>query len=185
MGNSHSVFAPYGIYPAAGEDEWIAISAETGQQWQAIVEILSLEPVIAFESNQARKKHEQHLDEIISGKTVNFDRLPLSAQLQAAGVPAAAVLRPDEIAQDSDLRQRGHLMKIKHPETGAYWQSVLPARFSRTEVDSPLHAPTQGQHSWEVFSELLGMDKITYEKLCDREITGIGPCEKSSVVNQA
>ncbi|MEO2174660.1 MAG: CoA transferase [bacterium] len=185
MGNSHSGFAPCGIYPTAGEDNWIAISGETDAQWQAIVELLKLEPTENFDTNRQRQRFEEQLDEVMGRKTANLDRLQLSRQLQDAGVPAAAVLRPDEIAGDSDLRDRGHMMNIRHPETGAYWQSVLPAKFSRSNIDSPLPAPTQGQHSWEVFNELLAMEPQTYEQLCDREITGVGPCDKSSVANQA
>ena len=185
LGNSHSSFAPCGIYPTSGEDNWIAISAETDRQWQAIEEILCLTQAEEFRTNAGRQSGEDQLDAMIGQTTINFDRLDLARLLREAGVPAAAVLRPDEIAEDNHLRDRGHMKNIDHPETGPYWQSVLPVKFSRSKVDPPLPAPTQGQHSWEVFNEFLGMKRQTYEQLCDREITGVGPCDKSSVTNQA
>ena len=35
-GTAHATKAPYGNYPAAGEDQWIAIAIETDVQWQAL-----------------------------------------------------------------------------------------------------------------------------------------------------
>ncbi|MBT5809472.1 MAG: CoA transferase, partial [Rhodospirillaceae bacterium] len=38
-GNRHMTFAPHGVYPASGEDRWIAIAVETGAQWDALCKL--------------------------------------------------------------------------------------------------------------------------------------------------
>ena len=183
QGNTHPRHAPHGIFPAAGEDEWIAISAENDQQWQAVAAVLGLD-ALAWATASERKAGEAELSRQIAAATVGRGKFDLEFALRGQKVPAAAVLRPDEIVEDDDLKDTGHLRRIEHPETGPVWQSTLPAHFSRSAV-SIRHAPLQGQHSQEVFSELLGMDAATYDALCEQEITGTGPSSESSLANQA
>ncbi len=182
-GNAHPRHAPHGIYPAAGHDEWIAISAETDAQWQAVVTVLGIDATDCATA-WARKTNEAALNQKIAIATAGRGKVDLEYALRREKVPAAAVLRPDEIVVDDDLRDRGHLRRIEHPETGAVWQSTLPARLSGATL-AIRPAPLQGQHSLEVFYELLGMQAATYEALCDKEITGAGPSSRSSVANQA
>ena len=35
-GNSHPDHAPYGVYPAFGDDEWVAVCVTSDEQWQAL-----------------------------------------------------------------------------------------------------------------------------------------------------
>jgi crotonobetainyl-CoA:carnitine CoA-transferase CaiB-like acyl-CoA transferase len=89
------------------------------------------------------------------------------------------------VAEDPVLRRRGHMVLIDHAEAGPMWQSALPAILSRTPGPAPRAAPLQGQHSHEVFRELLGMSDAEYAALVDAEITGTGPTRDASVDRQA
>src|SRR5204862_7994639 len=42
MANRHPQRAPQGVYPAAGDERWIAISVETDEQFAALARVLSL-----------------------------------------------------------------------------------------------------------------------------------------------
>ena len=174
MGNRHPLFAPHGIYPCAGVDQWIAISAETDAQFTAIAATLGLDTA-GLTDNATRKSAEDHLDELIAAKTATHDKRDLADALTAGGVPAAPVLDAAEVVADQNLRARGHLVHVDHPETGPMWQSGSPVQFSRTPVAAPRPAPLQGQHSAEVFGKFLGMDERRYEELVRRGITGKGP----------
>ncbi len=35
-GNDHPRMAPHGVYPAAGEDRWLAIAVRTDAEWRAL-----------------------------------------------------------------------------------------------------------------------------------------------------
>jgi crotonobetainyl-CoA:carnitine CoA-transferase CaiB-like acyl-CoA transferase len=77
------------------------------------------------------------------------------------------------------------MVRITHPEAGEMWQSGLAAHFSRTPAPDVRAAPLQGEHSFAVFEQLLGMDRATYERLVSLEVTGKGPATGSTVENQA
>ncbi len=182
-GNRHDTYAPHNIFRARGDDEWIAIAAETDEQWQHIAGELGIEDS-EFETAAMRKRHESRLNDVIDARTRAYPKRELEGLLGGLGVPAAAVLKPSEIVSDPALRKTGHMQLLRHPETGSAWYSVLPVRFSESVLDASA-APLQGEHSYEVFQELLGMDEDAYASLCEKEITGMGPSSKSSIANQA
>jgi crotonobetainyl-CoA:carnitine CoA-transferase CaiB-like acyl-CoA transferase len=185
LGNSHHNFAPHNIYPASGEDEWIAIAVETDKQWRALCETLEITSPERWPDATSRKVNEDEIDDLVAEAVAGHEKVKLAEALCNVGIPSSPVFAPNEIAAEEPLRRRGHMVQIEHPEAGPAWQSTLPAKFSETTVGTPRHAPLQGQHSLEVFQEFLGMDKTLYDDLSQRGITGIGPTGKSTVANQA
>ena len=179
-GNRHPLHAPHGIYPVAGEDAWIAISAETDAQWRACRRVLGIldDP---WPDQSSRKAHEAAVDAVVTAAVAHRSRDELERALCAAGVPAAAVRRADEIVDDAALRERGHMVEVVHPETGPLWQSGLPALLSRTPGGVTGPAPCLGEHSFEVFERFLGVARDEYDALVARGITGEGEYRKSGV----
>ena len=184
QGNAHPLHAPVGIFAARGEDQWVAIAVESEAQWRALCDTLGLADCADCGLGE-RRGREAELEVRISAVTSDHDKHELAAGLAALGVPAAPVLDAAEIAQDSALRARGHMVEVMHPEAGTLWQSGLPARLSRTPGGVHDAAPLQGQHSFSVFERLLGMSQETYDALVAQEISGTGPTSATSVASQA
>ena len=190
MGNRHPTHAPHGVFAAApvpgdpAPDQWIAFAAQSDRQWHEIADLLGLvSPTYATQAE--RKAREFELEALINERTASWDKHELAHALCLRGVPAAAVVGPHEIVGDADLRARGAMVEVVHPEAGAAWQPGLPAFLGRTPGGVSRAAPLQGEHNLDVFREFLNMDDATYEGLCEQEITGVGPSSTSSVVNQA
>ncbi|PON18347.1 hypothetical protein C2W62_08430 [Candidatus Entotheonella serta] len=182
MGNRHATLAPHGIYPCQGEDQgedqWVAIAVEDDRQWQALCGLANEVAPLRderFDTQAGRKQHETTLDPLISTWTRTQDKHEISIRLCAVGIPAAPVLNAFEVAADAALTERGHLVRVDHPETGSWVQSGVPARFSRTRPGVWHPAPRLGQHSGEVLSRLLGMTPDAYEALYKAGITGTEP----------
>ena len=178
MGNRHATQAPHGVYPCAGEDQWVALAVETDSQWHAFCRLAG--DVAAFRETRfselsSRKHHEAELDRLISAWTRPQDKRDLAARLCAIGIPAAPVLDAFEVAADEALLERGHLVHVTHPEAGTWVQSGVPARFSRTPPGVRQPAPMLGQHSAEVLQRLLGVPPEAYHALAAAGITGTAP----------
>ncbi|MDA0656838.1 MAG: CoA transferase, partial [Proteobacteria bacterium] len=176
LGNRHAVFAPHGIYPAAGEDRWIAIAVETDEQWQALCQIAGRPDWEArFCDTASRKKDEESLDSEIASWTQGQDRGALSHRLSEAGVISAPVLDGFEVAAEAVFRARGAVVEINHPEAGRWPQSAIPCHLSETPARVRSAAPLKGEHSEAVFAELLGMSSEEYARLEAAGITGVAP----------
>ena len=179
MGNRHFLYAPHGMFRAkseVGEDQWIAISAETDAQWDACSEVLGIDGG-PWPSNAERKANEVSVDAAVAAAVADWDKAELELALCRAGVPAAAVRDASEVVDDPVLRERGHIVRVDHPETGPMWQSGLPVILSRTPGGVTRHAPLQGQHSFEVFDRFLGLGRHEYDALVQRGISGKGKVE--------
>jgi crotonobetainyl-CoA:carnitine CoA-transferase CaiB-like acyl-CoA transferase len=178
-GNRHPQFAPHGIFPSAGHDRWIALAAESAEQWQALDSVAgrgwAADP--RFADNDARKTNEDALEAEITAWTRTEDRDALADRLIGAGVIAAPVLEPHEVVQDPGMRERGTLVEIDHPEAGRWIQAANPVRYSRTPAEEAWHAPLQGEHAREVLRDLAGVDDERYDQLVAANITGQGAPE--------
>lgn len=173
LGNGHPLHTPHGIYKTRGEDQWIALAAETEAQWQACCGVLGLDAA-QWPDNATRKAHETAVDAAIGASVRGRDKHELEEALCGAGVPAAAVLDAAEVVNDEGLRQRGSLAQVDHAETGPMWQACAPVDFSRAPRGDIRPAPLHGEHSFEVFEEFLGMTRAEYEALEARGVTGRG-----------
>jgi crotonobetainyl-CoA:carnitine CoA-transferase CaiB-like acyl-CoA transferase len=177
MGNKHPNFAPHGIYPCQGDDRWIAIACETEEQWKALAKFAALGwgRDYQFAVEASRKANEPALDAAIAHWTLAHSRDALAEQLAARGVIAAPVVDADELAADPNLRQRGVITDVTHPETGSWPHSANPFTFSDVENPPVRPAPLHGEHTEEVLAELLGTTHEEYERLVADGVSGMGP----------
>ena len=120
-----------------------------------------------------RRKAEKEIDALIEQSTIQWSKETLSSALSVQGVCSAPVLNSVDVKSDTVLRKR-HMVQTNHPETGPMWQSGVPMILSRTPGHVSRPAPLQGEHSYEIFSEYIGMTKEQFEDLERRGITGKG-----------
>jgi benzylsuccinate CoA-transferase BbsF subunit len=144
-GNADPRFVLHGVFPAAGDDRWIAIAARTPAEWSAAAGVLGCEAGAPSEDAAARA-------------TARHDAHALAARLQASGVPAHAVQSSADLAADPQLALRGHFVPVRHPSEGESWVEASRIRLSRTPARVPRTAPSLGGDNERVLRELLGYD---------------------------
>jgi len=152
--------APHGIYPLAGDDNWIAVACRHEDDWRALVGVVNeawcSDP--SFADLESRLDAQDALDERLSTWTAQRSKVDVQNALQAAGVPVAAVLMPEErIDLDPSTADFGLWPTVQHTEIGAVRVDGLPAHFSATEWRIDRGAPCIGEHNEEVLTNLLGL----------------------------
>ena len=65
VGNRHPRFAPHGVYPCQGEEAWVAITATTDVQFEALRDVMGLAVDSRFVEMANRKANEDALDALI------------------------------------------------------------------------------------------------------------------------
>jgi benzylsuccinate CoA-transferase BbsF subunit len=152
--------APYGAYPCAGEDRWIALGVHDDGQWARLVEALGRPDwatQAAFSSAEGRRAHRADLDALLAKQTAGFDTSALAQTLQAAGIPAARVSTAADVIEDPQLAHRGHWLTLDHPEMGPSLYNAQPFRMKHAPPGGRRPAPLLGQHTHEVCRDLLGL----------------------------
>jgi len=148
-GNDDGDFIVHGVFPALGEDQWIAIAVENDVQAQALKRELGI-------ANLDR--------EAISTATSAHDKFSLFDRLAAAGVPAGPVLDGKNVLENPELAAAGHFVKLDHPVMGASNMPAPPYVLHGTPGKVE-RAPCLGEHNREVFIDMLGLDANHIETL--------------------
>jgi crotonobetainyl-CoA:carnitine CoA-transferase CaiB-like acyl-CoA transferase len=161
--SNHSAWpamAPHGIYPARGDDCWVAIACRDARDWEALGRVVD-EPwtrEARFASLEGRLREQAALDACVAGWTRGRSKFETQRALQAAGVPAAAVQTPRErIDEDPNTRAWGLWPTVQHAAMGDIRVDGLPVHLSRTDWSLERGAPCLGQHNAEVYGGLLGL----------------------------
>jgi crotonobetainyl-CoA:carnitine CoA-transferase CaiB-like acyl-CoA transferase len=134
------------VYPCAGDDEWVVVTLrddEDRRRLEAVTGGLELEAWTELRSPREAME-----------------------VLQAAGIPAGAMLRVAELPDDPHLAAREFFATLEHPllpesltcERG-------PARFERIPDPELRAAPLYGEHTREVCREWLAMEDPEIDEL--------------------
>jgi crotonobetainyl-CoA:carnitine CoA-transferase CaiB-like acyl-CoA transferase len=166
--------APQGAYPCAAEDTWVAIEVESDDQWARLCDVLGtdgLDAATSLASRTARRAREDELDRWLRVATRAWDAGDLAERLAASGVPAAAVIRPPEIAANPQIRHREMFEVEDHPLTGRHRLPGLPFRMDGVAAWVRAPSPLLGEHNDEVLGEL-GVEADARADLRARGIIG-------------
>jgi crotonobetainyl-CoA:carnitine CoA-transferase CaiB-like acyl-CoA transferase len=158
-------WSPHGAYRCRGDDNWIAISVQSDDQWRALVaEMGSPEWALdrRFADVAGRKANEDGLDEYLNSFTTGEDRYDLMNRLQARGIPAGVVQKaPDRFDRDPQLKARGYYVDLPHSEIGTWPIEGFPASLSRSPADvgglTGRAAPKLGEDNDYVYREIFGL----------------------------
>lgn len=162
IGNGHRVHFPHGIYPSAGDDEWISIAVRDEREWAALAAIVDAPAEIARLNDAAsRREVAGDIAQLISAWTRTVPADEGTAKLQAAGVPAAPAYGVEELMIDAHARAREVVVELDHHLIG-----FVPVYGSPLHAQPPIaaitrRAPDLGEHTLEILRELdLDADEI-------------------------
>jgi crotonobetainyl-CoA:carnitine CoA-transferase CaiB-like acyl-CoA transferase len=177
--NRGPVAAPQGVYPAAGDEEWLALAVATDGQWQALCAELgdpvwARDPALATEAGR-RAAHDT-IDEQLAAWCASRDARATAERLASIGIPAGNVVDARDIASNPQLNHRGFFEVEDHPVTGRHPLPILPFRFrARTGGWMRSPAPTLGQHNDEVLGGIVGLTADELRALRDDAVIGDRP----------
>ncbi len=151
------------VVGCAGADRWLVVEAVDSADWErlcAVLEVRASSEPLPAEVDAVRMA----LGEWAATRT------PYQAahMLQRAGVPAAPVQDASDLARDPQLRARGFIVEIDHPDLGrieypgAIERTVQPTGGVKGSV------PRLGEHTREVLAEWAGIEGPEVEALADR-----------------
>lgn len=171
--------APQGVYPAAGDEEWLALAVATDDQWQALrVELGDPDWArdAALATEVGRRVAHDLLDERLTEWCATRDARATAERLASTGIPAAPVVDARDIAHNPQLQHRGFFEVEDHPVTGPNPLPMLPFQFrDRAAGWMRRPSPTLGQHNDEVLGGILGLTDAERRALRDDGVIGDRP----------
>jgi len=165
--------APHGAYPCKGPDRWCVLSVSTEEEWQALCREMG-EPSWTkeerFATHQARKRHEDELDDIIATWSDQFTAQELVGRLQTAGVKAGVINSMNDLYDDPQLVHRNQWVELEHPEIGKMHYQRPPFILTQTSPGPSRRDPLLGEHNAYFYRELLEMPEGEYNALVEEGV---------------
>ena len=144
-GNADPNVAHQDVYPAAGEDRWVAISCRTEEEVGILQSLAGGEEIAAW--------------------TSRMDAAETAERLQAAGVEAAPVQDIEDLVEnDPSIHERKALVELRHPLLGPFGHVRTPMTFLRARPQ-PFRAPSIGEHSAAVARDIAGLSQDVIDSL--------------------
>ncbi|KUI05244.1 CoA-transferase [Mycolicibacterium acapulense] len=151
--------APWGLFPAAGEHKWIAITVRDAAELQALRWVIGLPGDGEIDLDAVRAWTSRH------------SRTEAMERLQAAGVPAGAVMHADELPSWGYYEQRRSFREELHPHADVPFTMENVQIHCDHVADPPLRqAPLIGEQTDEIATELLGLSPTEIEALHRRGV---------------
>jgi crotonobetainyl-CoA:carnitine CoA-transferase CaiB-like acyl-CoA transferase len=170
--------ATQNIYRCTGDDDWIALTVRTDEEWQSLVQLMGgpswASPELSTVAGRCEYADDidRHLQEWFSTQKLD-DAVHRIANI---GVPAAAVISPSAVTDNPQLRHRGFFERLDHPRTGPGWYPCPPfARLGDATRWLWRPPPTLGQHNREVLSAECGLTDIDLHRLAANAVIGNRP----------
>ncbi len=153
-GNRSRHAAPRGAYRVAGEDNWVALSVRTGEQWRALCDALGgvfegLKPL----ATRARLDRHEEIDALLRARLELETVASTLNLLSGAGVPAAKVEHEADILGDERRSASGFIRTMASGAVEGLRHLALPFVFDG-ERGHCLPAPRYGQHNVEILHSL-------------------------------
>ncbi|MGH7895283.1 MAG: CoA transferase, partial [Candidatus Binatia bacterium] len=170
-GNAAEDACPHGVYPARGDDRWIAIAVADDGAWVCLCHLLAWKPEERLATLPGRLVARHEIDARVVAWTSTHTAEEATARLQAAGVSAFPVQGPDDHRVDPHLAARGALVTLEDPDVGEVRHVGSPFRLSATPISPPRPAPRLGADTEDVLVRMLG---LTPDEV--RRLKGEGVC---------
>jgi formyl-CoA transferase len=159
-----SATSPSGLYACkgGGPNDYCFIytsRSPSNHQWNRLLEVIGREDLRGderFATPESRYTNREIVDGIIGEWTKGRDKIDVMRTFGEAGVPAGAVMDTKELAEDTELNERGAFVTVDHPIRGKFKMPGWPVKMTETSVET-VAAPILSAHTEEVYGELLGL----------------------------
>jgi crotonobetainyl-CoA:carnitine CoA-transferase CaiB-like acyl-CoA transferase len=172
-GNAHTFFCPHGIFPAAGENRWIAVAVRDTAEWSALAAAIGRDDWVAdpgLATAAGRRARAPEIDAEIAAWCSTRDRDGTADALAAVGVPAAPVLELPERNEHPQFTERGFMLAHEGGGFDPCRIYATPWLLTATPPEMTRPAPALGEQNEYVFKDVLGLTDAEYDALVDSAV---------------
>lgn len=155
LGSAHRMSAPYQAFRCA--DGYVTVGAANQRTFERFARLLDHAEWIddpRYASDSARVAHREALATAIEDVMSTAPRDSWLERLEAAGIPCGPILTYGEAFDTPQAQAREMSLEVDHPALGRLRTIGTPMKLSATPLDPTRRAPTLGEHTRAILTEL-------------------------------
>ncbi len=176
--NRRDSLAPHGFYPAAGTDQWLAVSVDSADAFSALARTIGRPDWAddaALHTLAGRQAQADAIDAAIASWSQQHGAEAAAAQLQDNGVAAAALLHAEHLGEQPHLAAVDFYIDVDRAVSGPQRQCGLAIRQNGHRLGARSPAPLLGEHSAAVLQRHAGVTRAAFDALVQQGIVGLAP----------
>ena len=158
------------VFSCRGDDEWIAVSVSTRDQWDSLCDLLDIPGLRSADLTE--KSVRKDMTNAISEWSAQRDDYDSVSMLQKNGIPSAPSWDVSRVYRDQFLRERNYLVEMETSDGNLRYMPGVPWWFDDTSSPVIKAAPELGRDNQRVFKKLLGIGDREYDDLTDSGVLG-------------
>jgi len=158
------------VFSCRGDDEWIAVSVSTRDQWDSLCDLLDIPGLRSADLTE--KSVRKDMTNAISEWSAQRGDYDSVSMLQKNGIPSAPSWDVSRVYRDQFLRERNYLVEMETSDGNLRYMPGVPWWFDDTSSPVIKAAPELGRDNQRVFKKLLGIGDREYDDLTDSGVLG-------------
>ncbi|PPJ26667.1 CoA transferase [Nocardia nova] len=166
--------APWGVFAAAGDDEWVAVTVRGDADWAALCSVIDRPDLMSdasLSTAAGRLAQRGRVETAVSEWTAAHSPMEVMTTMQAVGVPAGAMLRALDLPVWEYYRRRNAFRTEDHPY-GSEPYVLENVQIHADGVAAPPlgPAPLLGEQTYRIAQDLLGLSEAQIDELVRRGV---------------
>lgn len=166
VGSGHMSVVPYRAYRT--KDGFLVIAVFVEKFWQKLCDAIGMPELGVderYDASAKRLKRREEVDRILEERLLLKTTDEWMERLNKAGVPAAPVLRLDEVFEHPQVLERRMVVEVEHPKVGRFKMLGNPVKEKGDDKERLEPPPLLGEHTEEVLKVILNFSDEQVESL--------------------
>jgi formyl-CoA transferase len=149
------------------QDGYVVVSAQGSQPFETIADLLGVEELKgpAFSTAEGRIVNGEALERLILEGLASWKKNDLFHAANRQRLVFGLAQGPDELYRCPHLKEREFFTLVEHPVAGSAEYPCDLIRLSEGTFGTRSPAPLLGEHSTDVFSDIVGLNKAEIARL--------------------
>lgn len=148
---------PLSSFFKCDDDRWVSIMTRDSRDWPSVATVAGRSDLVddpLFATERARRQNAEALVDALDAGFAQQSYEEIARKLVAADLIWAPVQTPEQVINDPQAQAAGCFVDVSRDRGDAYRAPATPVRFPGWQAPLLHQAPSLGQHTEEVFSEL-------------------------------
>lgn len=166
-GNKNPISVPSHVFQCR-DGRWVHVTAASDVDFARLCAVMGRDELARdprFATIEARKRNDVAIETIVAEWMAARDSDECEQLFLQARLAAARVADIADLAENPQLRHRGHIIEVEHPTQGRIPVAGPPVRFSAFPPEAPGRIPQVGEHTDQVLREWLGYGRDRLQAL--------------------